>query len=263
MRTKALTGLRAAIGTEAGGRWLAVGRNLGAYVIAADVLGVTPDTDIGKWLAQFLTRTLKHNNQDKQITFQQSAWSSGSNASAQEGFAFSALAAYLGRRDLLDWSWTAYRRYVGDRTSPHRVSSNSAAWQEIPTDPVGIQDLGSVKSGCRLDGAISNDMSRGGSNVCTPGWTQYPWVGLDGSVPAALVLARQGYQAWEQTDNAIRRAFEYLLYVKAKTGNAAWFDGKRAKPSIFLANRAYGTSFPLVLPVGEGRTVGYTDWTHA
>src|SRR5690606_36540119 len=34
-----------AIGTERGGRWLAVGRNLGAYVIAADLLDLRADDD--------------------------------------------------------------------------------------------------------------------------------------------------------------------------------------------------------------------------
>ena len=65
LRTKATDALLAAIGTESPGRWLAVGRNLGAYVVAADVLGLYPDSDpmsngslVGAWIAQFLTRTL-------------------------------------------------------------------------------------------------------------------------------------------------------------------------------------------------------------
>jgi hypothetical protein len=28
-------------------------------------------------------------------------------------------------------------------------------------------------------------------------------------------------------------------------------------------NRRYGTNFPVQLPTGQGRTVGFTDWTHS
>jgi hypothetical protein len=271
LRAKAVEGLLAAIGTEGGARWLAVGRNLGGYAVAADVLGLRADGNpasagsrVQAWLGRFMSRTLRHNNDEsRQVTLRQSAWSSGSNASAQEGFVHVALAAYLDDRAELEWAWNAFRRYAGDRSSPHRMGSNSDAWQALPSDPVGIQNAGATKNGCRLSGAISNDMARGGTDVCTPGYTQYPWVGLEGAVPAAVVLARAGYPAWAAADRALLRAYDYLWYVRTTTGSAAWFDGDRGADTVYLVNRAYGTSFPVSLPTGEGRTVGFTDWTHA
>lgn len=265
LRTKATHALTQAIGTEAGARWLAIGRNLGAYVIAASVLGIDSGP-IYDWLANFLVRTLRHNNDaSRQITFREAAWNSGSNASAQEGFALAALAAYTGNQAELDWNWERFRRYCGDRSTPGGLVSNSGVWQEIPSDPVGIQNLGAVKASqnnCRLDGAISNDMSRGGSNVCDPGLTQYPWVGLQGAVPATLVLARQGYPAWEVMDEAVRRALNYLMFLKVTQNKNAWFDGHRGREVIVLVNRAYGTAFPHATPIGPQRTFGFTDWTH-
>lgn len=270
LAAKATQGLLAAIGTEEGARWLAVGRNVGAYALAADVLGLradgnpaSPGTRVQAWLARFLARTLRHNNDaSRQVTLRQAAWHSGSNASAQEGFVHAAIASYLGNRSELDWAWTAFRRYAGDRTSSHRISSNSDAWQAVPSDAVAIQNAGATKNGCRLSGAISNDMARGGMDVCSPGYTQYPWVGLAGAVPAALVLARAGYPAWAVADRALYRAFDYLWFLRTATGDAAWFDGRRGAQTVFLLNRAYGASFPVVLPTGAGQTVGFVDWTH-
>jgi hypothetical protein len=270
LRAKATQGLLAAIGTEEGARWLAVGRNVGSYAVAADVLGLradggptSPGSRVQAWLARFLARTLRHNNSTRLVTLRESAWSSSSNASAQEGFVHASVAAYLGNRAELDWAWLAFRRYACDRSSPHRVSSNNDAWQAVPPDPVGIQNAGATKNGCRLGGAIANDMGRGGTDVCAPGYTQYPWVGLAGAIPAAVVLARAGYPSWSVSDAALRRALEYLWYVRQLTGNAAWFDGRRANGVIHLANRAYGTAFLFSGPVSEDQTIGYTDWTHA
>lgn len=260
LRAKSLNALTSAIGTEEGARWLAIGRNLGSYVIAADVLGVHSGP-IYAWLGSFLTRTLRANNTDDQITI--ANWPTGSNASAQIGFVTAALCVYTGDFDRLATYWDGFRRYCGDRTSPVAETSNSDAWQVAPFDPVGIQDRGATKHGCRLDGAIGNDMSRGSDNVCSPTWTQYPWVGLEGAVPAALVFARAGYPAWEVGDDAIRRALEYLWFLRQTSGNEDWFDGERSNECIFLVNRAYGTRFPCSLPVGGGRTFGYSDWTHA
>jgi hypothetical protein len=260
-RARVIAALESAIGTEKGARWLAIGRNLGAYALAADLMGIHSGP-IHNWLASFNTIKLAHNNNGTPITFRQSAWGSGSNASAQEGFAHAALNAYLGNRAELDWSWNAFRRYVGDRSSPHKISSNSDSWQQIPSDPVGIQNKGATKNGIRLDGAISNDMSRGGDFKWPPGYTAYPWVGLEGAVPAAVIFERAGYRAFAHQDAALGRAAAYLWFLRVETGDANWYDASRAKDIKHLLNAFYSLNYPAASPAGAGRTVGYTDWTH-
>lgn len=269
--TKARAAVVNAIDTENGGRWLAVGRNLGAYIIAADVLNLRSDSNstsegskVNAWLVRMNTKTLQSNNDASvQYTFRQSAWNSASNASAQEGFAYAALSAYLNNSEGLTWSWNAFRRYAGDRTSTHTMTSNDMSWQFKPDDIVAIQDAGSTKGGCRLDGAISNDMARGGSYSCQPGYTSYPWVGLEGAVPAALILYRAGYPAFTVANNAILRTHEYLWDVRQRSGNIDWFDGTRANEVIHLVNIAYQKNFLINLPVSGGaRTVDFTLWTH-
>jgi hypothetical protein len=114
-----------------------------------------------------------------------------------------------------------------------------------------------------VDGAIINDMRRGGVFQDPPGYTQYPWVGLEGLVPAAYVLHRQGYPAFEAGDRAIQRSLDYLLDLRNRTGETRWFDGRRASEVIHLANSMYRASFPVAdRPAGAGRTIGFTDWTH-
>ena len=260
-RDRAVLALERAIGTEAGGRWLAVGRNLTGYVIAADLLGIRSGP-VHSWLASFGSMRLAHNNSGEPITFRQSAWQSGSNASAQLGAAYTALAAYLRNGDMLRWSWNAFRRYAGDRSSAHRVTSNSPAWQQAPSDPVGIQNAGAKKGGCSISGAVSNDMSRGGENVCRPGFTQYPWVGLEGAVPAAMMLTRSGYPAFVVSDRALRRAAIYLMGLRRSSGNVEWYDADRAPEIKHVLNRVYALPYPVEHPVGPGRTVGFTDYTH-
>jgi hypothetical protein len=260
-RDRAIRALERAIATEQGGRWLAVGRNLTGYVIAADLLAVRSGS-IYDWLASFRTMRLAHNISGDMVTFPESAWNSGSNASAQEGAAYTALAMYLGDAQMRRWSVDAFRRYAGDRTSPHDITSNSDAWQQTPSDPVGIQNAGASKGGCSIAGAISNDMSRGGSNVCRPGYTAYPWVGLEGAVPAAVMLTRSGYSAFTVSNSALKRAAGYLMNLRRSTGDVDWYDADRAPEIKHLLNRAYGMAYPVQYPVAGGRTVGFTDYTH-
>ncbi len=64
-RASALAGIKAAVGTEAGGRTLALARNLPGYVIAADLIALSsldPAFDQGvfrPWLRSLLTKDLR------------------------------------------------------------------------------------------------------------------------------------------------------------------------------------------------------------
>src|SRR5690606_5605950 len=108
--------LVSAIGTEGNTRWLAVGRNLLSYTLAADIMGIRPDgnsnsdnTKIYNWLASFLTRKLPDNNTG--VLEQLPPYESGSNASAQEGSVYIALAAYTKDKTKLDYVWNRFRLY--------------------------------------------------------------------------------------------------------------------------------------------------------
>jgi hypothetical protein len=279
LRAKATAAIVAVIGTETSqstDQWLAFGRNVGAYAIAADLLDLRADgppssagDSIQAWLTQFLTRTMIQQASQGQVPI--TSFRSGSNADTQAGFAHAAILAYLGDSAGLANLWNGYKRYCGDRTSPWTMTSNDTSWQYVPSDPVGINDPFAMKLGCMMDGSIGNDMARwsGGAYSCSPTFTQYPWVGLEGAFPAAVVFSRAGYPAFSIVDSALQRALAYLWQLKQSTGDNQWFDGVRANEIVWLGNWVYGANnatgvlYPIVgLPIGPGRTVGWTDWTH-
>lgn len=260
LKTKANKALVAAIGTEENIRWLELGRNLGGYVVAADVLQVQSGS-VFEWLKNFMVKKHPHNNSGVPETIQQNAWSSGSNASAQMGWVHAALAVYLQDQAALDWGWMAFRRYCGDRTSTWRMETKPA-WQAIPEDGVGIQNTGATINGINVDGAISNDMIRSNpkpvANLVYSNYSAYPWVGFQGAVLAAEIFFRHGYPAYEIVDRAILRAATYLKNLS--TLNSGWYNTTTRKDVKFLINKRYGVSYPLSLPVGANGLVGFTDF---
>jgi hypothetical protein len=279
---KARSGVIAAIGTERGARWLAVGRNLTGYVIAADLLGLhadrNPESDgsrVEAWIRGFLTEPLAQNNTGRPEMF--SPFGSGSNASAQEGAAYAAVAAYLRDRRALARAWDAFRTYVCAPGAPNREHIDlhrgvDGGWALDDRRPCAINPRGAVKQVPEgrpgagevrpIDGAIINDMARGGDYKWPPGVTQYPWVGLEGLVPAAVLLDRAGYPAFTVADRAVLRAVNYLWYLQGAARQGKWFKEKRENEIVHLINVVYRKRFPVRLPTGGGRTIGYTDWTY-
>lgn len=270
---KTRQGLLSAIGTESGARWLAVGRNMLGYTIAADVMRNSGNlagadlTNISNWLASFLTKTLANNNSGVQEVLM--PFKSGSNADAQSGAVYAAIAAYTNDTAKLDYVWNRFRLYSCDRTgNPEQTidigTGFGGGWSFAPSlsEACPVNPIGTTKNGVRIDGALINDMVRGGSFKFPPGYTSYPWVGLEGYVPAALILQRAGYPSFAVGDNAVLRTHEYLCYLKNNT-TTDWWEPSRAAEVKHLVKVIYGfDACGVAYPVGRGRTVGYTDWTH-
>jgi hypothetical protein len=264
-------------------RWMSVGRNLSAYVIAADLLdlrhGGSTGTDgerVQQWLEGFMTKQLMDNN-DRTATRGFEPFHASANGAAQEGFAYAAVAAYLRDQQALDFVWEAYRTFVCDPGAVDVMNINLApavrdGWTHDDGAPCAVNPAGTTKivplgvlgagSVRRIDGALVGDMRRGGVYQWEPGYTSYPWVGLEGLVPAAVILERAGYPAFAAGDRAVLRTHEYLWYVRTNTGDARWFDGVRSRDIVHLVNAIYNQSFPINQTIGGGRTVGYTGWTH-
>jgi hypothetical protein len=313
---KTVQALKDAIGTEEGARWLAIGRNMTAYTIAADVmrgsgaLAGQDLADVTTWLASFLTRTLRDNNSGVQKPL--SPFESGSNASAQEAAVYAAIAAYLGAgapqtehpktgttiigTQHLDRIWDAFRRYACDPTAPDNEDisihddSGWAYYDPTGSNKCGVNPKGATKqvsnypgfskypTEMRTDGVIVNDMDRG----CDPKWkpcpTNYPWVGLEGFVPAAWILHRAGYPAFDVADKAVFRALDFLWWLDERSepdDENSWFlqGGDKADEIVYLVKAVYGQACNPVNgkdcmsewkkdATGPGRTIGFTDWTH-
>ncbi len=145
-RTKAVQSLVGVIGTEKnpdpdcaspalGARGLAVGRNLVAYVLAADVLnfrtgGYDPNgqgTKFQQWVDSIRHRKNCDNNGAAALSGDISEGHDGacSNGNSMAGASRIAAAAYLGDKAEVDKAWLTFQRYAGNTTVGPALSINS------------------------------------------------------------------------------------------------------------------------------------------
>lgn len=298
------------IGTEhqGDGDWLSASRNLTAYTIAADVLKMDGTwaqqtwssklVAFDEWLHDLLDGTTLLiagggegsvlGDPRKIIPF-----ASGSNAASQEGLCYIAMSAYFREYDRLAYGWERFRVLVGDRpvTNPNtygpqigviRIEQGlGSGWAgfdpykgDKPINATGIYncDGGNPPVCYELGGCIINDHRRGGSWKVPPGNTNYPWTGIQGIMPAAVILHRFGYDALNAGDAACARMFEaqarldgWFTPPLTSTGTA-WWDYDRAMECKHLFSKMYAEAnpglYPYETPVDIGKTVGFTDWTH-
>ena len=254
-RTSVVTALKAAVGTESGGRTLALGRNLPGYVLAADFIDLgaaDPSFDQGTfrpWLRSLLTKTLDGKTLVSTHEGRPNNW--GTHA----GAARAAVAGYLGDAGQLARTAQVFRGWLGDRTAYAGFTYGDLSWQCDTTKPVGINPP-CTKSGIDIGGVMPDDLRRGGSFTWPPASTGYPWEGLQGAVLQAELLRAQGYDAWSWSNRAILRAVRFL-YERAQwpaTGDDEW--------QTWLIDARYGTSYRTPAPARGGKNFGFTDWLY-
>lgn len=262
--------LRDAIGTEANGDSMDVGRSLAAYVMAADTLGIRSGP-VYEWLASFRTKKIPHDNTGVPMTIRDRAWETGTNASCQVGLCSLALAIYLRDNEWITDNWNAFRRICGDRTSPFVLKPNQFGdpWQAVPGDRVGIQNKGAIVNGVNVDGAYV-DMGRSNPKPVAAlkydsRMSLYPWVSLNSVIWAALIFHRLGYPAFEIQDQAVKRAVVYLRRLARDYNQMGWWGQDKKEDVKWIAHIAYGLpldEYPITLPVGPHDQIGWSDWTH-
>lgn len=254
-RTSVISALKAAVGTETGGRTLALARNLPGYVLAADFIDLgsaDPSFDqstFKPWLRSLLTkpldgRTLVSTHEDRP-----------NNWGTHAGAARAAVAGYLGDSGQLARTAQVFRGYLGDRTAYAGFSYGELSWQCDPARPVGINPPCS-RLGIDIGGVIPDDMRRGATLRWPPVSTGYPWEGLQGAVLQAELLRAQGYDAWSWSNKAILRAVKFLYE------RAGWTAGGDDEWQTWLIDARYGTSYRLAAPVRGGKNFGFTDWLY-
>lgn len=242
--------------TEDGGRTLALGRQLAAYVIAADLIDL-PDSDAAldaafrDKLRELLGKEL--DGDTLRTTHERRANNWGTHAGASRV----AVAAYLGDSSELKRAAHVFRGWLGDRSAYSGFSyGDDLSWQCDPTAPVGVNPKGCTKSGHIIGGALPEEMRRGDTFQWPPERTNYPWEGLQGALVQAELLSRAGYPAWEWEDRALLRAAQFLYSINwPAEGDDEW--------QVWIINNVYDTSFPAELPARAGKNIGWTDWTHS
>lgn len=227
---------------EPGDRTLALGRELAAYVVAADLVGI-PKSQLEGKLRTIITKKLSDGrNLIETHKMRPNNWGTFAGAS------IAAVAAYLGDRALLDSTAQVFKGWLGDRASYAGFKFGDLSWQPDPQNPVAVGLPGATGHGQSLDGALPEELRRAN------GYNNYVWGALSGAVEQAMFLHRAGYPAFEWMQKAILRAVKWPHDLKHQaTGDDAWL--------IPIINKMYGTSFP-VTSTGPGKGMGWTQWTH-
>lgn len=246
--------------TERGARSLAVGRELVAYVIAADLIDLASfdpglDADFRQKLDDLREmdlsgRTLISTHEDRPNNW-------GTHAGASRV----AIALYLGDEADLAAAAEVHRAWLGESNGHPDFRYGDLAWQANPSRPVGINPRGARRNGIDLDGAQPEEMRRGGALTSPPARTGYAWEALQGATVMTQLLARHGYpDAWSWGDDALRRAVDYLGRLDAAHGG--WWATGDDLWIVWLVNHGTGSRYPTQVGVRAGKNLGFTDWTH-
>ena len=240
------------------GRALSLGRELAAYVIAADVVdlrSLDPDLDarFRVTIKQLLTTPTSDGPRNLIECHERRPNNWGNHCGASRA----AVAAYLGDRNELAWVAQVFKGYLGDRASYAGFRYGDLAWQCHPQSPVGINPKGCSIEGHSLDGVLPDDQRRSGEFRWPPPHENYVYEGLQGALVQAVILQRAGFDAFDWEDQALLRAVRWL-YDTAHfhaVGDDTWIP--------YVVNYFYGTDFPAPAAARAGKNVGWTNWTHA
>ena len=240
------------------GRALALGRELIAYVIAADLIVLqtqAPEVDIRfrARLKSLLTAPTRDGPSNLIECHEQRANNWGTHCGASRV----AIAAYLGDVHELTRAAAVFKGFLGDRSTYAGFNFGDLSWQCDPDRPVPINPARCVKGDRSLDGVLPDDQRRAGAFRWPAPKENYVYEALQGALAQAIILERVGYDAFGWEHQALRRAFEWL-YVEAgypAGGDDAW--------QVSVINYFYDTRFFASGEAKPGKNVGWTDWTHA
>ena len=239
------------IGT-AKGRTLALGRELAAYVIAADLVGLPKELDhrFRRYLQE--VRQLRLSGRTLVSTHEDRPNNWGTHAGASR----IAVALYLGDEEDLRRSARVFKGWLGDQEAYSSFSFGDLAWQANPKEPLGINPAGTTLQGYSVDGVLPDDQRRGGVFQWPPPKENYVYEALQGALLQAILLHRAGYDdVWEWSDSALLRAFEWLHEVAGypAEGDDRW--------QVWVVNHFYERSFP-TSGTTPGKGFGFADWLY-
>jgi hypothetical protein len=259
--TKARNGVMAAIGTQdvgCGNAVLSLGRQLPAYVLAADfsALSGSQDSTFRSWLGGIRGKDI--GGHGTWYSLIQTQRVSANNWGTHAGAARIAASAYLGDAHDLAIAAKILRGFLGDRSAyaGWDFDGSAMSWSCNPESSATPVSKACTKSGVNVDGAVLEDISRGGSLDWPPGGdgVSYQVDAVAALAMQAALLSRQGYSdVWSWSSSAIKRA--------AALGNRAggWNRSNASSQAPWLLNARYGKFLPTEhQPMGRG--IGFADW---
>lgn len=287
-QTKAFEGIMSAKGTEQTGAYnsiLSLGRQLGGYVIAADLIQMQtyfPQDYINfrDWLWEIRTKDLGGHAVFTSLiqTHEQYAsnWATFAGASriAADVYLLEDPVYSVKAKADLDRAAAIFAAWLGDRSMYpgggyfKKTSGYDSSWSCDPDKWTAVNPPCSKTAptgeNINLDGAIVSDISRGGSFAATPGadGISYSWEALQGVFVQAEILYRlyrlnpvlYPYPAYDWSNNAIQRAMNFMRRI-----NTGWTLSSSEYYVPWMEAYRYNQPLPTIA-AGHGRVFGYTDW---
>ena len=249
---------------------LAAGRQLGAYVISADLIHLqdydgSADKEFRSWLTAIRTTNIGTHGRWKSLTY------TCENAAANWGtFACAsriAASIYLGDTADVDRAASLIRSFLGERKAypPNAPGQDryfehtdgfDPSWSCDASHWTGINSA-CEKSGTNLDGVLVEDAARGGGCcLLEDDGVMYSWEALQGLYVSAELLYRTGQYGnpYDWSDQALKRALDFMQ-------RSGWGMTRPATYVPWLANARYGTAY-LVSPTIDGRIMSWGDWLY-
>ena len=270
-RTKAQAGVMNAIRTSVVGcenATLSLGRQLAAYVLAADFAGLsgTYDSTFRSWLSTIRTKILGGHSIWNSL--EHTHMESQNNWGAFAGASRIAASLYLGDASDVSQASRITRGFLGDRSAyagfGAQLTSAALSWTctgsqstYTPVNPA------CTRGGINVDGAVVADISRGGSRRWPPGSTgvEYQIESIQGLGLQVELLYQNGYaDAWNWSNQALKRMANVVTRSRA-SGGLGWNGTQAARQMPWLLNLRYGTNIPTA-PSGLGRATAFTDWLY-
>jgi hypothetical protein len=247
---------------------LALGRQLMAYVLAADFanLSGSADSTFRSWLSAIRTKDIGGHSKWWSLT--ETHRESANNWGGHAGASRIAASLYLGDDADVASASKVTRGFLGDRSAyagfGHTLDSADLSWtcsgsasSYTPVNPT------CERGGVQVGGAAVLDISRGGSRTWPPDDPGIPYQleTIQGVGMQVELLYRNGYpSAWGWSSNALKRMADVITRSKA-AGGTGWNETKPSRQMPWLLNRRYGTSYPRVWN-GTGRLIGFTSWLY-
>jgi len=259
MRSKVITALKALKGQSLD-RALALGREIGAYAIASDIVGAT-DLEVGYDQKAFYLGKTTQATTGGPSSLLACAKQRPNNWGTHAMGALAVIYAKYGTAAQLDELYKIVKGWLGDRAAYAGFTYGDKSWQFDANAPVGVNKKGATKQGVNIDGVLPDDQRRAGPFTTgdIPN-ENYVYEALQGALLAALVLERTGRKVASLSDEALYRAYRWLVDVNKfpVEGDDTWEPWALRK--LYPAHAGQVTLPSSSTP---GKNLGYTDWLYA
>ena len=231
---------------------LAIGRQLGGYVLAADFVGYR-DPSFTNWLAMIMDREIGGHSRWHVLRF--TAYDTANNWGTHALASVTATDIYLNRTADIEKDWKVFSSYGVPYGWPfNKTSDYNQQWSCIPTGSTGKLPIAinspCVSNGVNLDGAPVEDSSRSAFGS----YSSYIHESMQGFVAMAQLWERTGRPGWTVNNAQICRSLQFATRAGRLNDYSVDFS------AAYMGNAFCGLNLPTKSPANNGRMFAFGDY---